>query len=235
MRRRLGPQKGLQQREFWPGRGLPKRLKPLLAIALVTWFAVVLQLFLNVRQAIENGDNTLDGIVTYFGYFTVLSNILVALVATLRIQRGNWNRNALFNHPMALGCATTAILMVGIAYHLLLRHIRDPQGWGWLANCLLHYVVPASALAYWYAWPPGRLPRWAPLAWCIYPLSYLVYVLARGEMLGDYPYYFIDASELGYGPALLNGLGLTAGFAVLGTLLWGLARLRARRTRWADR
>jgi hypothetical protein len=45
-----------------------------------------------------------------------------------------------------VGCATAAILVVGIGYHALLREIWDPRGAQRVADVVLHYVVPAGAL-----------------------------------------------------------------------------------------
>ena len=57
-----------------------------------------------------------------------------------------------------------------------------------------------------------HLPAWSPLAWCIYPLTYVAYGIARGESLGSYPYSFIDASVLGHPQALIDTTGLLAAF-----------------------
>ena len=36
--------------------------------------------------------------------------------------------------------AVTAIVLVGLGYHVLLRNIWDPQGAQWLADVLLHHL-----------------------------------------------------------------------------------------------
>jgi hypothetical protein len=204
-------------------------------LAALAWFAVLLQLWLSIQLGYSNGKTLFDGLVAYFGYFTVLTNIFVALVCTIgAMARGSMaattNRSRLYG-PMIVGCATTAIVLVGIVYHLLLRKIWSPQGAQWLADVLLHYAVPLGAVVHWLTYARGaddvateRLPAWAPLAWCVYPLAYVVYVIARGEWLGSYPYPFIDVSALGYPQALINTVGLLAAFIGLGYLV----RLAAR-------
>ena len=37
------------------------------------------------------------------------------------------------------------------------------------------------------------------MGWLAYPGVYLVYVLARGAVSGEYPYPFMDVKVLGYG------------------------------------
>lgn len=199
-------------------------------LAATAWFAILLQLGLLVQLGFANGKSLLDGLVVFFGFFTVLSNIFVALVATMgavgqRSRTTPW----LYTSPV-VGCATAAIVLVGIVYHLVLRKVWSPQGAQLLADTLLHYAVPAGTLLHWILYrPTARLSLLAPLAWCAYPLAYLVYVLLRGEWLGAYPYPFIDVTALGYPQVLLNAVGLLLGFIVVGFAVLGLARLLAPR------
>ena len=124
----------------------------------------------------------------------------------------------------------TAIVLVGIGYHLLLRHVWNPQGAQWLADVLLHYAVPAAALAWWLAFPPraGIAPR-APLRWLAWPIGYAGYALARGALTGFYPYPFIDVPALGLPRVLANMAGLCAVFLATAWLLRAYAGARLRR------
>ena len=200
-----------------------------ITLALIAWFGVLLQLLLSIRLAQANGKSVVEGLVVYFGYFTVLSNIFVALVASARVLPTQSRTARWLASESTLGCATTAIILVGLAYHLLLRKIWDPQGWQWVADVVLHYIVPALTLFYWLlSRHPQRLPAWLPLAWCAYPVAYLVYALIRGVWLNNYPYPFIDVSVLGYPRMLLNGIGLLGAFIVVGYLVRAGALLRRR-------
>ncbi len=197
------------------------------ALALVAWFGVLLQLLLSIQLAQSNGKSVIEGFIIYFGYFTVLCNIFVALVTSARVMATRTNEPHWLARETTLGCATTAIILVSLAYHLLLRKIWDPQGWQWLADIVLHYVVPALTLLYWLLLRHAqRLPAWLPLAWCLYPVAYLCYVLVRGAWLASYPYPFIDVSVLGYPRMLLNGIGLLVVFVVVGFLVRAIAQIR---------
>jgi hypothetical protein len=192
-------------------------------LAGVAWFGVLLQLWLSVRLGFANGKSLIGGLVVFAGYFTVLTNIFVALVATAGAARRNASPRPWLYRETTVGCATTAILVVGIVYHLLLRQIWSPQGAQLLADIVLHYAVPVAALLHWLIYRHDeRIGRWAPLAWCSYPLAYLAYVLIRGEILASYPYPFIDVSQLGYRRVSINAAGLLAGFAGLGFVVAGL-------------
>ncbi len=183
---------------------------------------VLLQLWLSLDLAVRNGDGWWHGLIMYLGYFTVLSNMLVALVA-IRAARAP---DGGLDHPWR-GAAVTSIVVVGLAYHLLLRKIWDPQGLQLVADMVLHYAVPLAALAWWLALPPRR-PQAArlPLRWLAWPLGYSVYALLRGAVTGLYPYYFIDAGVLGLPRVLLNMAGLSLAFIAMAYVIWGVAHLR---------
>ena len=200
------------------------------SVALVAWFGVLLQLVLSLQLAVTNGKSALDGLVVYLGYFTVLTNLLVAVSLSWpllgpRSAPGRW-----FQRPGVASAIAVSIAIVGLAYHLLLRHIWNPQGLQWLADVTLHYAVPLLCLVHWwYCVPPTRMAWHAPLAWAAWPLAYLVYALLRGAWLQSYPYPFIDVTALGYPQTLLNAAGLLVIFLLLGSVLVAVGRGRFKR------
>ncbi|MBD3768326.1 MAG: Pr6Pr family membrane protein [Gammaproteobacteria bacterium] len=199
----------------------------LFALAIISWTGVLLQYYLSITLAVANGKSVGEGIIIFLGYFTVLTNLFVALTASLPIIAGSSRLGHWFARPMIFGSATTSILLVGIAYHFLLRNIWQPQGLQLLADIVLHYVVPILTFAYWLVFPPNsKISVFAPLIWCLYPIGYIVYAFARGELLGSYPYYFIDVTSLGYDKAVSNSFGLLAAFIVLGVTVRTVATLR---------
>jgi hypothetical protein len=192
-------------------------------LAVVEW--------LLLAPALGNPSATARAVVEFFGYFTILTNLFVALVATAGVLAGGRaTRTGLFQ-PMVVGAASTAILLVGLAYHLLLQRLWAPEGLALVADALLHYAVPVGALAIWLTYP-HRVPLalTAPLRWASYPIAYLSYALIRGELLGRYPYPFINVLDIGYRQILVNSVGLLVVFLVFGYLLLGWARVAARRT-----
>jgi len=204
------------------------RGRPVLGlIALLSGFGVVLELWLSIGMALGTGRTVVGGLVDFLGYFTVLTNIFVAFSSALMLTFADTRLGRWLSSGMVLGCTTTAALLVGIAYHYLLRTILAPEGLQWVADATLHYAVPAVVLGYWIAYPPKeRLPRWAPLAWCLYPVTYFGYVLVRGKLLASYPYHFFDVTRLGYAKTFLDAAGLLVAFLVLGGTVYGIARFR---------
>ena len=106
-----------------------------------------------------------------------------------------------------------SIALVGLAYSLLLRHLWQPEGWQFIADELLHDVMPVLFIGYWwFCVPKGSLRLRHIGLWMLYPLVYFGYILLRGNLLAAYPYPFIDVATLGYPQVLINAGGILAGF-----------------------
>ena len=74
-------------------------------------------------------------------------------------------------------------------------------GWSRLTDPLLHVVTPLVTLVVWAVWGPrGWITRReVPLALVI-PLAWICWMLARGAVVGAYPYDFANVADLGYVP-----------------------------------
>ena len=194
---------------------------------MVAWFGVLLQLVLSLQLALANGKSVVDGLVAYLGYFTVLTNLLVAVSLSWPLLSPHSAPGRWFQRPGVASAIAVSIFIVGLAYHLLLRHIWNPQGPQWLADVTLHYAVPLLCLVHWwFAVSPARMVWHAPLAWATWPLAYLLYALLRGLAYGSYPYPFIDVTALGYRQTLLNSAGLLVVFLLLGGVMVAISRVR---------
>ena len=204
------------------------------ALCIIAWFALLLQLNLSVGMTAASGKPAMMGIVIYLGYFTVLTNLFVALALLLPLVAPDSTIGRFAARPTVQGCAVTSILLVGIGYHLLLRDVWHPQGMQWISDMLLHYVMPILFFLHWLLVLPGHRLSWStPLVWCVYPIGYFVYALARGEVLQSYPYPFIDVLSIGYGRSLLNAFGMLVCFVLLGLILVAVSNARARRKRFS--
>lgn len=218
------------------GRPSSAAARALTAVAAVTgWFALALQLGITVRLRIANGGTLAGGIWLYLGYFTILTNLLAAAVLTAALGAGRGALGRALRRPGVAAGTAVSILLVGIGYNLLLRHAWHPQGFQFLADELLHDVMPLLFLSWWWLWAPkDGLGAASVIGWALYPVGYFAYALIRGAASGAYPYPFMDAAQLGYGRVLFNGLGLLAGFAIIGLGLVALARRRVRGGRAAE-
>jgi hypothetical protein len=181
-------------------------------IAFLAWFALIAQLVLMLQSREVGIPETL---VRFFSFFTILTNTLVALLYTGRLL------NITITQKIGkLTAVTSYILIVGIVYQFLLRHLWHPTGLQWAVDELLHTAIPLLVTIFWYLFEEKSPLHYRQISgWLIYPLVYFVYVLLRGLSSGYYPYPFIDASKLGMGPALLNGLLILVFFVVVQVVL----------------
>lgn len=190
------------------------------------WLSLGLQFYLSIKLSIDRGLSLWVGIARYFGYFTILTNILVALAFTVPLVQPRSRAGRFFSHPNVRSAIAVYITIVGIAYSLLLRHIWNPQGWQLVADRMLHDVSPILYGVFWFLFVPKATLQWRNLSgWLIYPLAYLVVALIRGAIFKWYPYPFLEVDKLGYPQVLLNVVMLFIGFCVVGAVVIGIARL----------
>jgi len=159
----------------------------------------------------------LGAVIAYFSFFTILTNLIVALGLTCSLLLSNSRWGRYFSSALVTSGTALCITIVRVLYSLLLRHLGNPEGFQKIADVLLHDVVPLAYVAYWIFFvPKGRL-RWRDTVWwSIYPLVYLASVMIRGAVSGRYPYPFIDANALGYARILSHATMLFAGFLLAG-------------------
>ncbi|KPY31082.1 Integral membrane protein [Pseudomonas savastanoi pv. retacarpa] len=202
-----------------------------LVAACLGWSGLVIQLYLIFIGRYADHASLLGGLVRFLSFFTVLTNTLAAVALSCALTARQSAGHRFFRHPVVCGGIAVSIVLVGIAYNILLRHLWHPQGWQWVADELLHDIMPLAFVLYWWLYvPKGALRlRHVPL-WAIYPIIYFAYVLLRGHMLGDYLYPFIDVGTIGFPKAFINALGVLLGFLLVALLLLGVDRWAARRT-----
>lgn len=198
-----------------------------ITLAALAWFGVLLQLYLSLHSAIENGKGVVGGLVSYFGYFTIVTNLLVCISLTTPQLAPASSAGRFFARSDVTAGVATSIVFVGLAYHLLLRNVWNPQGLNLIANDLLHYVTPILFLAYWWFYFPKGALRWSyPLIWGLYPTAYLIYALIRGSIIGSYPYGFLDPRAIGYQRTMINAVGLLIAFIMIGLIFTALGRVQ---------
>ena len=197
-------------------------------IAGCAWLALTIQLTFNVEHGLARGVPVLSSLITYFSFFTIITNLVVAIILTVSLTAPDWSR--FWSHASTKSALVVYIVIVGSVYALLLRHLWNPQGLQRFADILLHDVIPLSYPLYWLAFISKGVLRWIyPLLWLIYPVIYFIYSLLRGAFVGLYPYPFIDVATLGYERILINALMFLVAFLGLGLLLVAIDHAAAAR------
>jgi phosphoglycerol transferase MdoB-like AlkP superfamily enzyme len=162
-------------------RGIERTLAGLAAV--VAWAGLALQFWLVVKSL-----GLPEGIWRFLAYFTLLTNLGVAVVASAMAS----GSNGVLARPKARFVAATAIALVAIVYSLWLRASWSPEGLQRLADHALHDAVPVLFLSAWLASLHEQL-KWRDFFWALLPpLLYAVYALARGSADGFYAYWFLN-------------------------------------------
>ncbi len=198
-------------------------------IAVIGWFALGLQLYIMLVDPALSDFTPVQRIVKFFSFFTILTNLLVALSLTVFLLLPQSGLGKFFSRPSVKSAIALYIAIVGIVYNLALRQLWNPEGFQLIADVILHTAIPIMYVVYWFIFvPKGELNWTNPISWLIYPLIYFPYVVIRGALTNHNPYYFIDASQLGYSAVLFNAVMLAVGFFVLGEIFVGIDKLMSR-------
>ncbi|MBK9732605.1 MAG: Pr6Pr family membrane protein [Chitinophagaceae bacterium] len=192
----------------------------------MAWFAVILQLYLMIQFRVKDLPET---IIRFFSYFTILTNILVAVYFTTICLKPESKQGRFFLKAQTATAITVYIMVVGIVYNLVLRSLWQPQGLQLPVDELLHSVIPVFTFLFWIIFADKSGIAWTHVfKWLIYPAIYLVFVLFRGALSGFYPYPFIDVKQLGYADAMINSCFLFFAFLLLSLLMVGIAKMMNR-------
>lgn len=195
---------------------------------LLASFGVLGQYYLALERAPLDELSYLGATARYFSFMTVWTNVLV-IVVFLAASFPTAPKYLQFFRSKSVQAATAAfILMVGIAYHILLASRFQQTGLNWWTNLLLHYIDPLLYCAWWAFLAEKEALRFGTaVRWMIFPVVYFLYSLIRGEIIGWYPYFFVNINELGYPQVLLTSGVLLSVYLVLGLLFVWATRIRA--------
>src|SRR6201996_830918 len=171
----------------------------MIILAIITWFGIILQFYISTAKNLTKGHSVAWSFQHILSYFTIQNNILVALALTLMVlaPASAWGR--LFSKRSTLTAIALYITIVCLVYQIILRPQHTFTGLFRLSDEILHSVVPPLFVLFWLLLiPKAGLPWGRAFSWLIYPLCYLVYILIRGAIWGDYPYSFLDRNHISY-------------------------------------
>lgn len=188
-------------------------------IAIIAWFALFAQFYLILQSTRQTGFSTFKTIVNFFSYFTILSNLLVAVCLTSSLLSATSKSGSFFSKAKVQSAIALYIFIVGLVYNLVLRGIFTVTGLDWVVDNLLHVVVPLLFVVYWFVYVTRGVLLWKDIfPWLFFPVFYLIYSLLRGAFTGWYPYPFIHADKLGYSRVITNCFLVALAFLAVGLL-----------------
>ena len=183
-------------------------------IAVTAWTAIVFQARL-----------TTGSMANLFSYFTILTNLLVALCSSILLLNIQNKAGSFFRRPSVQTAITLYIFIVALVYNTVLRGIVSLNGWNLFVDTLLHVVVPILFIVYWFVYVTKGVLQWKQgVSWIYFPMAYLVYSLIRGAVFGWYPYPFLNVVTFGYPKVILNVIIMIAVFFLAGLALIMLNR-----------
>lgn len=196
----------------------------LLSIAVIGWIAIGAQLVLQLKVP---GADTSELLIRFFSYYTILTNILVAVFATTQLLASeNKQQGFLFGPAMETAIALH-ITIVGFIYNLLLRGLWTEGGLQAVLNDVLHTLIPIMVLVYWWSFTNARNLRYGQVfTWLIYPAVYFIFIGLRGAASGWYPYPFLNVSAIGYPEALTNCLYVAIAFLLFSLILVWIGKIK---------
>lgn len=173
---------------------------------------------LAVQPALGEGSYA-ENLGAMLRFFTIWGNvgacvIMAAIAFGLRVS------------PKVLASLATMLAVIALVYWGLLAGEHHPTGPDRITNQFHHTIIPAAAIAWWFAFtPPSTGSLGSVPAIMVPPLSYGAFAVVLGELTGFYAYFFLDLPALGWGQFLINNVVLAAFFALLGA---GLVALKKR-------
>jgi hypothetical protein len=195
--------------------------------SLAGWFAIIAQFYLQFNSGKAS---SLELVVRFFSYFTILTNILVAAACSLQLIAPASSLCRFFSKPGTLTALTVYILIVGAVYNIILRSTWNPEGLQMIVDEILHSLIPAFFVLYWIFFVPKAELKWNNVfPWLIYPFFYAIYIMFRGYFSGFYPYPFVDVGDLGWERALANAGGFTLLFLVTSLFFVSIGKIFARK------
>lgn len=161
----------------------------------------------------------------YFKFFTNQTNLMVAVWLVIALIYHSRENKPPILHPKIKGALTTYIVTTCVIYATLLSGGKATWTIVSLLTYTSHYIVPIAFMIDWLLFTEkGKIKYSSALYWLLYPLAYLIFSLAHGTLTGQYLYYFIDVSRLGWGGFAFVVLLLLVFFLLLGLLVIGVNR-----------
>jgi hypothetical protein len=194
-------------------------------VALVRLAMSALVIVAVIATYVDTASRTRVNPFNFFGFFTVQSNVIAALIIISTTILGLAGRRVPGWLVSARAAWTTYMIIVGLVYNTLLTGLAGGVALPW-ANTVVHVVFPIYCLLDWVLLADRPPLSWKLLRWIVvYPLVWAVVVLIRGATDGWVPYPFLDP-QLGYGVVLGYVAFIAVAVVGFGVAVLGLSRVR---------
>lgn len=150
-------------------------------------------------------------ILGYFSYFTEYSNILVMLWFINKSFLGE--KIKFLNKKTVRGALTLYICIAGLVFFLILNKAWNQQGIEKLESYTLHGFAPIAFVVDWLLFSEKGIYKYKDIIiWVVFPIVYLFWALFIGNLIGVYPYPFLDLNVIRFNEFLNYLVYLIIGF-----------------------
>ncbi len=165
----------------------------------------------------------------FLKYYTNISNYFVFAVSVVvladNVKRVYAGEKEGYNKKLrTLKFMTTVMILVTfLVYCILLGDPFSADFWRNIGNLSYHVFAPVLFILDYFLFEEKKsISVFAPLLSIVIPLIYVCYTFILGAAIDgfEYPYFFLDVNDLGYGGVMVWVVILVAVFTVLGYLLW---------------
>jgi hypothetical protein len=174
--------------------------------ALAVLVGLVVQVLVVADRQTGFFDTPTERALNVFAFFTIQSNIIVGITSFLLALRTD-RTSIVFRVARLTGIV--AITITFVVFHVAIAHLFEFESWSLVADRLLHAIVPILAVVGWLMYGRrGLAPRRVMWLSLVFPVAWCIFTLIRGELVGWYPYHFIEVGALGYTKVAVNCLSV---------------------------
>ena len=191
------------------------------ALKLITILSAVVGIILSAYA----GSRAFMGGSRFLMYFTIQSNILIAIICVIGLFMIRGDRKISRAWYVVKLVGTVSITLTGLVFGFMLAPLLGAHAWN-IQNTLTHLIVPVTAVLDFFVVAPGAgIEKKNVIYVTIPPLLYAIYA-GIGYVNGwqfspgkNYPYFFLNWGS----PA--GAFGFTNELPYMGTAWWILALL----------
>lgn len=167
-------------------------------LSVVLKLAVIISAVLGTVLSALGGQNSFMGGSVVFMYFTIQSNIAIAVICAVGCYLLMQDRSISYAWYIVKLVGTVSITLTGVVFVVMLAPVLGDKAWN-IQNTLTHVVVPVAAIADFFVIASGSGIRKKDVVYVtIPPLLYVIYAgigyIRKWEFaLGvNYPYFFLN-------------------------------------------
>ncbi|OCG19803.1 Pr6Pr family membrane protein [Gilliamella sp. App4-10] len=199
-----------------------------IALFAISIIAMETCIYWHTKFHLWHPDSSIQRLIYYYSFFTVLSNLMLALSCFCLAINPNCNQ---YSFKVLRLNSLIGVTITAVVYNLAARDIHVPPNMLLkIANESLHVVIPALGLLSWFIWGPfRRIDLKVFMGSLLSMIGYGIYIFIRGHYTNQYPYRFINVVQIGYPQALLGVSQVFLLFFLLAFLYWMIECLRSRK------